>query len=156
MVAKTAFLMLSPKIAKGAEEGGSLQLDGETFSSVFKYSSVGMALLSLKGEWLQTNKAFRELIGYSEEDLVGRAYKDVLHPDDREMAFRRVQQLVAGEASSFQVEKRYLHKKGHLVWALLSLSLVRDSQSSPRYVVAQIQDLSAWKRAEQELQRVRL
>jgi PAS domain S-box-containing protein len=148
--------MLSHKIAKGAETGGSLQLDGETFSSVFKYSSVGMALLSLGGEWLQTNEAFRNLIGYSEEDLVGRAYKDVLHPDDREMAFRRVQQLVAGEASSFQVEKRYLHQKGHLVWALLSLSLVRDSEGSPRYVVAQIQDLSAWKRAEQELQRVRL
>jgi PAS domain S-box-containing protein len=82
---------------------------------------------------------------------VGRAYKDVLHPEDREMSLQRVRQLVAGEAPSFQVEKRYLHKDGHLVWALLSLSLVRDAQGAPLYIVAQIQDLSAWKRTEEEL-----
>jgi PAS domain S-box-containing protein len=125
--------------------------EGETFASVFDYSSVGMALLSLKGEWLKTNESFRTLIGYSKEELKGLAYKDVLHPDDRKTSLDRLRQLAEGHARSFQVQKRYLHKNGHVVWALLSISLVRDSQEAPLYIVAQVQDLSAWKKAEEEL-----
>ncbi|HEY0256368.1 MAG TPA: PAS domain S-box protein, partial [Candidatus Methylacidiphilales bacterium] len=143
--------MNRPKPNRKMEGASSMQLEGETFSSVFQCSSVGMALLSLKGEWLMVNEAFRALIGYSEEELAGRAYKDLLHPDDREMSLQRVRQLAAQEVPSFQLEKRYLHKDGHLVWALLSLSLVRDAQGASLYIVAQVQDLSAWKRAEEEL-----
>jgi len=56
--------------------------------------------------------------------------------------------LIRGEIQSFKYEKRYIHKQGHLIWTLLSASLVRDSHGHPLYVISQLQDITERKRAE--------
>ena len=57
------------------------------------------------------------------------------------------QQLIRGEIESFKFEKRYIHKDGHLIWTLLSASIVRDGYGHPLYVISQIQDITEHKRA---------
>jgi PAS domain S-box-containing protein len=58
--------------------------------------------------------------------------------------------MLADEIQHYQMEKRYFHKRGHLVWVLLSVSLVRDSHGQPLYFISQIQDITERKASEQK------
>ena len=123
----------------------------ERFSSAFEYASIGMALVTTDGHWARVNWALCWLLGYTQEDLLQKTFQDITHPDDLENDLAYVRQLLAGEINSYQVEKRYFHKSGHVVWALLSVSLVRDDQGQPQYFISQIQDITERKLAEESL-----
>ncbi len=80
-------------------------------------------------------------------------FQDITHPDDLGSDLAYVRQMLSGEIHSYQMEKRYFHKSGQVVWILLSVSLVRDAQGKPLHFIAQIQDVTERRRAEEELQR---
>ena len=124
----------------------------ERFSSAFEYASIGMALVALDGRWSRVNWALCWLLGYSEEELLQKTFQDITHPGDLENDLAYVRQLLAGEINSYQMEKRYFHKQGHVVWGLLSVSLVKDNQGKPQYFISQIQDITERKRVEESLQ----
>jgi PAS domain S-box-containing protein len=130
---------------KESEE--ALRLSEERFSSAFEYAAIGMALVSLNGRWLKVNQALCDSIGYSAEELSCKTFQDVTHPDDIEADLANVRQLLDGEISSYKMEKRYFHKEGRVVWALLGVSLLRDKQNKPLYFISQIEDISDMKRA---------
>jgi PAS domain S-box-containing protein len=134
---------------KTAEE--AVRESEERFRGAFEYSSVGMALVSTPGRWLKVNHALCQMLGYSQEELLNTTFQAVTYPDDLGISQDYVHQILADEISSFQISKRYLHKLGHVVWALSSISLVRNTNGSPLYFVAQIQDITARKQAEEEL-----
>jgi len=113
-----------------------------------EYSPVGMALVSPSGEWLRVNEALCRMLGYSATELLQRTFQSVTFPDDLESDLANVQKVLRGEIDTYQMEKRYLHRNGATVWALLSVSLVRDSDGSPRYFISQIQDITPRKEAE--------
>jgi PAS domain S-box-containing protein len=119
------------------------------FRSAFDFAAIGMALVSPQGSWLQVNRAICQLIGYSEQELLALTFQDVTHPDDLTADLSYVGQVLRGELDSYQMEKRYFHKQGHVVWVLLSVSLVRAEDGAPLHFVSQIQDISARKAAEQ-------
>lgn len=126
-----------------------LQLGTESlFSQAFKYSSIGMALVGLDGRWLKVNSALTAIVGYSEQELLNKTFQEMTHPDDLPLDFEFLVKLLAGKLNSYEMEKRYIHQFGHPVWVLLSGSLVHDDQGRPLYYIAQIQDISARKRAE--------
>ena len=121
----------------------------------FDDAPIGMALVSLDGRWLRVNHALCETIGYSSEELLELTFHDVTHNDDLNEDVELVAQMLAGEIRSYQLEKRYRHQDGHLVWARLSVSLARDEQDRPLYFVSQVEDISERKHAEQELAQAR-
>ena len=123
----------------------------ESFSWAFAYAAIGMALVALDGRWLKVNQALTKLLGYSAEELQSRTFQDITYGPDLEVDLKNVRQLLAGEIPSYKMEKRYVHKKGHLVWAELSVSLVRDAQERPLYFISQVQDINERKRTEKEL-----
>src|SRR5204862_309939 len=84
------------------------------------------------------------------EELTARTFQDITHPDDLDTDLEHVRQLLAAEATSYQMEKRYYHRLGHVVWVLLSVSLVRASDGSPVHFISQIQDITERKEAEEE------
>lgn len=110
-----------------------------------------MALIAPDGTWLKVNHAICQITGYSEAELLRCTFQDITHPDDLESDLANVQRMLAGEINTFQMEKRYLHKSGAIVWALLSASLVRDAQGQVRYFISQIQDITAAKESENQL-----
>ena len=110
-----------------------------------------MALVAPNGRWLRVNRALCDIIGYSEKELLARDCHSVTHPDDQEADDRFMGALLDGTIPCFQAEKRYLHKTGHVVWILLSGSLVRDAEGKPLYFIGQMQDITQRKQIEDQL-----
>ena len=117
------------------------------FREAYENAPIGIALVSMAGEWLRVNQLLCDMLGYSADELTRTTFQAITHAEDLETYLRQVQQVLAREIRSYQMEKRYLHKAGHLVWAQLNVSLVSDG-SRPLYFVAQIQDISERKSAE--------
>ncbi|GAB4200865.1 MAG: hypothetical protein OHK0022_22330 [Roseiflexaceae bacterium] len=128
-----------------------LRLSEERFRNAFTSASIGMALVGLDGRWLQVNPAVCALTGYSEGELLRMTFQDITHPDDLSGDLAQAENLLRGEISAYQMEKRYIRKDDQHVWILLSGSLVRDAQGRPHHFIAQIQDISARKQAEAAL-----
>jgi PAS domain S-box-containing protein len=119
-----------------------LRLSQQRFSNAFSTAPQGMALVSLQGNWLEVNDQLCEMLGYSREQLLQTDFQHITHPDDLNADLQNVAELLAGEVSTYQMEKRYLDSQGRIIWVLLSVSLVRDSYNQPVHFVAQIQDFS--------------
>jgi PAS domain S-box-containing protein len=127
----------------------ALQESEEKFRHAFENAVNGIALVSLEGRWLKVNPALCKMLGYAEAELLSLTLQEVTHPDDLELTLQRIRQILTGEASSTQLEKRYLHRQGHGVWVHCSSSLVRDGQGQPLYLVKQIQDITEQRALEQ-------
>ena len=123
------------------------------FRSSFDDAAVGMALVGLDGRWLRVNRSLCEIFGYPQGELLEKSFQDITHPADLQRDLEHLRRLVAGDVRTYQMEKRYLHKEGHVVWALLSVSLVRDDGGEPLYFVSQVQDIGERKRMEGQLKR---
>src|SRR5207253_1112924 len=134
---------------KRAEE--ALRESQERFRSAFGSAAIGMALVAPDGRWLQVNRSLCEIVGYSEEELLATTFQAITHPDDLEADLGYVRQMLDGEIQTYQMEKRYFHKHGQVIWILSSVSLVRDAQDNPLYFISQIQDITARKQADEAL-----
>jgi len=118
------------------------------FESAFTHAAIGMALLAPDGRWLRVNRSLCQLVGYSEQELLTRTFQDITHPDDLDADLKFVAQMLQGEIESYQMEKRYFRKDGSIVWVLLSVSLAREDDGTPRCFISQVQDITARKEAE--------
>src|SRR5215210_8871495 len=104
-----------------------------------------MALVGFDGTFLSANRAFCELVGRSEKELNALGFQGVTHPDDLDADLELVGRVLEGEIERFELEKRYLRPDGSIVWGLLYVSLVRDSDDEPVHFVRQVQDITARK-----------
>ncbi len=123
--------------------------------SSFEDASIGMALVGIDGRWLQVNRALCRIVGYPEEELLSKTFQDITHPEDLEADIGETRRLLAGEIAAYQMEKRYLHREGRVVWSLLDVALVRDADNGePLYFIAQVQDVTERRKTEDELRRI--
>ncbi len=121
------------------------------FAGAFEHAPSGVALVAPDGRWLKVNRALCELLGYSEAELLSRAFQDITHPEDLALDLDNVRHLLAGDIRSYEMEKRYIKAHGKLVTVLLNVSLVRDEHDRPAYFIAHIQDITGRKQAEATL-----
>lgn len=131
-----------------------LHLSQKQFSSAFENAPIGLGLVSPEGRWIKVNKSLCDLLGYSVEELQKKTFQDITHPEDLEADLQYVGQMLRSEIRTYQMEKRYLHKDGHIIWIALSVSLVRDHKGEPLHFISQIEDITARKRAAEELRRI--
>jgi PAS domain S-box-containing protein len=122
-----------------------------TFRNTFEYSSIGIALLDISGKWMEVNDALCRLIGYSREELLNSTFQEITYPDDLDMDMTFVGKMLNNEIDTYQLEKRYLHKNGEIIWALLSVSLIRDIDNVPKFFISQIIDITENKKLIEEL-----
>jgi diguanylate cyclase (GGDEF)-like protein/PAS domain S-box-containing protein len=147
---------LNIHIAEQERISKALRETEEHFRNAFDYAAIGMALVSPQGAWLRVNRSLCELLGYSEEKLLNSNFQAVTHADDLGNDLANLYRLMQGETPNCQVEKRYVHRLGQIVWALSSVSLVRYSDEKPAHFIFQIQDITERKRAEAALQSLSL
>jgi len=124
----------------------------EQFRQVFEEGPVGMMLVKLDGEILKVNNAFCAMVGYPEADLRRSTFDGVTHPEDVGKDVERIQLLAKGEISNYKTEKRFITRKGDVIWGLLTVSVVREADGTPMYAVRIIEDITARKRGEEELE----
>jgi len=129
----------------------ALRESEERFRSAMHYSPNGMALVSTSGEYLEVNPALCAIVGYSAEELLAMGFESITHPDDSAEDRVATQRLLNREAESIRRVKRYRHKDGRIRWVQVNSSLVLDDNGAPRYFVSQIQDITARKRADEDL-----
>lgn len=129
----------------------ALRESEERFRGAFEFAAIGMALVAPDGRWMRVNRALCEIVGYTADELLATTFQAITHPDDLDADMEYVRQMLDGSRSHYDMEKRYFHKDGHIVWILLSVSLVRDDAGQPMYFVSQIQDITARKHAEKQL-----
>jgi PAS domain S-box-containing protein len=138
-------LRAATETAEGANS--ALRESEERFRGAFNGASIGMALVSTEGHFLQVNRALCGILGYTEDELLAKTFQDLTHPEDLEADRELVQQLLANEITTYQVEKRYLCKDGHFAWVRVTASLVHDATGDPLYFVFQMQDVTPYKAA---------
>ncbi|MBS1205047.1 MAG: diguanylate cyclase [Proteobacteria bacterium] len=120
----------------------------ERFRNAMEYSAIGMALVGTEGQWLQTNKALCQFLGYSQEELQQMTFQQLTCPEDLNSDLEQLEQLVRGDISAYSMEKRYYTRSGELVWALIAVSVVRHTDGTPLYFIAQIEDINDLKQTE--------
>ncbi|WP_333437868.1 PAS domain S-box protein [Microcoleus sp. D2_18a_D3] len=130
----------------------ALRNSEEQFRNAFENASIGKAIVSLDGHWIKVNPALCQILGYSSEELLALTFQDITHPDDLDGDLSYAHQLLAGIISTYQMEKRYFHKEGHIIWILLNGSLVQDEQGNPLHFIAQMQEITAKKEAQKALE----
>ncbi len=146
-----AFCSISTDITERKRAEEIQRENNERFRASFTDAAVGMALVSVDHSIIEANPAFGKMIGYSKDELVGIFFADITHMDDVETGLEYHRKLIAGKVDKYHFEKRYIHKQGHVIWVTLSVSLVRNDDATPLYTIAQIQDITERKRAEEEL-----
>ena len=145
--------MISRDLTKNKQTDEALRESEDCFRSVFDLAPVGIVLANKQGILIQTNQAFQEILGYTAEELQNLSFIELTHPDGQEENIKLFQELLAGKRSHFSLEKRYFRKDGCLVWVNVSVSAVCDANGLPLYAFAMIQDISAQKQAQLDLQK---
>lgn len=121
------------------------------FIQAFKYAPIGMVLVAPNGRFLRANPAICSILGYSELELSTLTFQEITHPEDLVLDLEFMTELLAGKRDSYQMEKRYFHKDGRIVWSLLAVSLAQNEDRESLFFISQIIDISHQKQAEIEL-----
>ena len=109
----------------------------------FEQAAVGMGRVGFQdARWLEVNDAFCRMLGYTRAEMLATPWPEITHPDDVDLDLVPFRRMAAGELETYAVEKRFLHKAGHHVWARLTLSLVRDPAGRPDYEIAVVEDVT--------------
>jgi PAS domain S-box-containing protein len=127
-----------------------LRVSEERFRSIFEQVYFGVALASLDGRFSTVNPAFGRLLGYTPEELQGKHYQEITHPQDAAAMQERLQTLRANGEGQVNLEARYLRKPGESVWCATNISLLHDAAGRPAYFLGMVQDIDERKKAEEE------
>ena len=134
---------------KRAEE--ALRESEKRLARTEKFSLVMVTHTDLEGRWLKVPPTLCELLGYTEQELLGRRFNEVTYPDDIDLNLSQRLRLLRGEIKSFDLEKRYLRKNGGIVWVYINVSVVTDATGTPVHCLSYIRDISRRKQAEDAL-----
>jgi PAS domain S-box-containing protein len=117
----------------------------------FEQAAVGIAQVAIDGRWIRVNHKLCAIVGYPREELLHMTFQDITHPDDLETDLEYVRRMLSGEITSYAMEKRYIRKDRSIVWAELTVSLVRSVDGQPRQFISVVDDITERRRSEEAL-----
>lgn len=137
---------------KKAED--ALQASEQRFQSIFETAAAGIAQVGLDGRFQLINDTFCHIIGYSREDILTNkvSFQDITYPDDLELDLQLLDQLLQGQITRYELEKRYIRKDGAIAWVELSVAPLRNSSHQPIGFISAIQDITQLKNLQHALQ----
>ncbi|THB75110.1 MAG: PAS domain S-box protein [Gammaproteobacteria bacterium] len=121
------------------------------FRSAFEDAAIGMAIVNADGQIIRVNHQLCQISGYPREELCATDFQSISHPADIEKSLIQMATVIEGNRRSFSLQTRLMHKDGHILWSLISGSVVKDKEENPLYFVMQIQDITKAKEMEQRL-----
>ncbi|MDU0201434.1 PAS domain S-box protein [Paenibacillus sp. MAH-36] len=122
----------------------------------FEKSPIGVAFLAFDGSLFKVNPSFCKMLGYSESELINLGVPSVTHPEDLEADQSLWRQLVQGEREGYQLEKRYIHKSGAIMWGLLHVTIVKNQLGfdANSILISQVVDITEQKKKEEEFKKI--
>ena len=150
---------MSAKQAEQAEEYAKLLEDQSEalrnsevlFRSAFDHAPIGIALVSPEGRWLRVNRALISILGYSENEFLKTDFQSLIAEPDLGSALIKIHELSTGKIPTYQMERRFLHKNGQIVWTLWGVSAAGENKEEGTNLIFQIQDITDKKISEQKL-----
>ncbi|HEV7518488.1 MAG TPA: PAS domain S-box protein, partial [Thermoanaerobaculia bacterium] len=97
------------------------------------------------------NPAYQKMLGYSAAELYLRTIFDLTHPEDLTRNRKLYAELLAGERSSYQIEKRFVRQDSSLFWGLLTVHVVQDESGRATHHIGMVEDVSAYHRSQAAL-----
>ena len=125
--------------------------DEQPFRRTFELAGAGIAHIGLDRRFLRVNRRLCEILGYSEQELVGRTGREISHPDDLDIINALRPRLYSGEEHSVRAEKRYVRKDGSVVWVATTMVVERNEAGEPEFEIAVFEDVTSRKDAEAAL-----
>ena len=129
----------------------SLRESKERFRQIYEHQTVGVAKISLESKIERANNAYCSMIGYQEEELIGKHLSEITHPEILEENLQKQSELNNGERDHYRLEKLFIHKNGEIIHGILNASLVRNSEGKPLYALGCVMDITERKKMEQAL-----
>jgi diguanylate cyclase (GGDEF)-like protein/PAS domain S-box-containing protein len=121
------------------------------FRAVFANAGVGISLADMTSRVVDSNQVFADLLGYTIPEFCELRIRDLLHPEDVDGIGDTYQALIAGKVEYVRMEKRFKHRNGHVIWANVTISLIRDAQGLPQYTIAIAEDITGRRELEDRL-----
>ena len=140
---------------QNAQSLAQLRQNEARFRAIFEYAGIGIARVDMEGKPMESNPALQAMVGYSADELQQMTFPEFTHPEDVEKDLSLYQSLVAGEREAYQIDKRYIHKDGSVIWARLIVSLVTDEDGQPQFAIGMVNDITVEKEAQEALRRHR-
>jgi two-component system cell cycle sensor histidine kinase/response regulator CckA len=134
---------------KRAEE--TLRQSEARFRSIYEQAAVGIEQVAFDGQLLMVNAALCRMLGYEEIELLGKKTEEITHRDDHAREVELLNATLRENKQSYEIEKRYLHRNGSVVWVHVTSSVVNDSAGEPLYRISVIQNVTERKRTEEQL-----
>jgi diguanylate cyclase (GGDEF)-like protein/PAS domain S-box-containing protein len=121
----------------------ALRSSESLFRAVFANAGIGIGVSDMSGRIVDANQAFASMLGYTVPEFCDLQVTDFLLPDDAAGMWDLYKEIVEGDRDHVQLEKRYRHRDGTVVWTNLTVSLIRDAQGAPLYTVAMVEDITS-------------
>lgn len=118
----------------------------------FEHAAAGIAHIDHQGKLLRVNHALCHLLGYTYAELIQKNIQALIHPLDVAQENSIIKHLPAQHAAAYSLEQRYLHSTGKIVWTRQSIAIIPLKNDQPARYIVVIQDISAVKIAQQQLQ----
>jgi len=128
-----------------------LRASEERFRHAFDDAPMGMTITRKDGTYFRVNRALSEMVGYSVEELQSMGFESITHPEDLPRNLELRSRLAEGKEETFSMEKRYIHKDGHIVWTQLNVSALHDAAGRRAFDLSVVQDISERKRLEAQI-----
>lgn len=144
-------LVLAGVLSERRQAEGILRESEERFRAFFDNAVVGAVQLDERARIAQVNDSFCRITGYSREELVGMDPLDLDHPEDREIDREHVTAFFAGRIGEYDLDKRYVRKTGEVIWVHVSAGMIRDAMGRGVRTASIVEDITARRKAEEEL-----
>jgi len=146
-----AIIYRPARLGRSKKSIATLRDSIELFRLAFDFAAIGMALVSASGRWHRVNRSLCQILGYTEQELLEGDFYEFVHPEDRAAVRAKLDQLLNGSSSGYQTETRCIHKEGHAVWVLWSVSQALVENSDAAHLIFQLQNITDRKAAEERL-----
>jgi len=147
----TAISVILRNITKRRKAERRIQESEERLRKVFENAPLGICVAGRDTQYIQVNEAFCRMLGYSQQELLGRKWTELCHPDDLATAMEGKERLWGGATDSLDGLRRYIHRDGTVVWTQIRVSIVKASDGQPLYSVVHVEDISERRRTEEAL-----
>lgn len=145
---KRAFNKMAKELGVRAQAEEMRLRAEERYRAVFDHANIGISQATLDGRFVAVNRALANLLGFTPDELLGRTWEDITHPEDRDRQWEEHRAFLAGALPRYQVEKRYLRKDGTEVWVDVTVALSPGDGQSEACLIATATDITARRQAQ--------